>query len=347
MQVGEDDEGDVGRARARARAAGRRRPRPPRPCSAAPRTGRGCRAGPGRPRGGGRCRSGCCPRSGGGPGRPGPGRDSQRLGGEPTPTARRRAIRPAPAAVEEGGRPQRFAACAAARRSRAAPSVPPGERLLERDRLRVHLHGSQRNPATRRVGGILSDGSRVARPRICSARHGRGRARASSRPDCSTGRSAWSPARAPAWARRPRSSWRRLGATVIGCGRRSEPLRGAWSTRSRARGGKAEFEALDIRDDEAVDGFMDGVVERHGRIDLLVNNAGGQFLSPAEAITPEGLPDRDRAQRPGDLADDPRRGDQGVHPAERPGRWSASPSRRTWDCPGWCTPAPRGRRWRT
>ena len=79
-----------------------------------------------------------------------------------------------------------------------------------------------------------------------------------------------------------------LGATVIGCGRRSEPLQGMVDEVS-SRGGKAEFEALDIRDDEAVDGFMDGVVERHGRIDLLVNNAGGQFLSPAEAISPKGF----------------------------------------------------------
>src|SRR5262245_1407912 len=79
-----------------------------------------------------------------------------------------------------------------------------------------------------------------------------------------------------------------LGATVIGCGRRSEPLEGMVEE-VKGRGGKAEFETLDIRDDEAVDGFMDGVVERHGRIDLLVNNAGGQFLSPAEAISPKGF----------------------------------------------------------
>ena len=79
-----------------------------------------------------------------------------------------------------------------------------------------------------------------------------------------------------------------LGATVIGCGRRTEPLEGMVSEVSE-RGGKAEVESLDIRDTEAVDGFMDGVVERHGRIDLLVNNAGGQFLSPAEAITPKGF----------------------------------------------------------
>lgn len=79
-----------------------------------------------------------------------------------------------------------------------------------------------------------------------------------------------------------------LGATVIGCGRRPEPLE-AMVEEVKARGGKAEFEPLDIRDDEAVDAFMDGVVERHGRIDVLVNNAGGQFLSPAEAISPKGF----------------------------------------------------------
>jgi len=45
----------------------------------------------------------------------------------------------------------------------------------------------------------------------------------------------------------------------------------------------------DIRDSDAVDALVDGVLERHGRIDLLVNNAGGQFLSPAETITPKGF----------------------------------------------------------
>jgi NAD(P)-dependent dehydrogenase (short-subunit alcohol dehydrogenase family) len=79
-----------------------------------------------------------------------------------------------------------------------------------------------------------------------------------------------------------------LGATVIGCGRRPEPVEETVKM-IRGAGGAAEGEPMDIRDAEAVDALFDGVVERHGRVDVLVNNAGGQFLSPAEAITPKGF----------------------------------------------------------
>jgi len=80
----------------------------------------------------------------------------------------------------------------------------------------------------------------------------------------------------------------RLGAVVVGCGRRPEPL--AETARAiAAEGGEGAYEALDIREVEATERFVDGILERHGRLDVLVNNAGGQFLSPAEAITPKGF----------------------------------------------------------
>jgi citronellol/citronellal dehydrogenase len=79
-----------------------------------------------------------------------------------------------------------------------------------------------------------------------------------------------------------------LGATVIGCGRRPEPIQETVSI-IRESGGTAEWEAMDIRDADAVEALFDGVVQRHGRVDVLVNNAGGQFMSPAEAITPKGF----------------------------------------------------------
>ena len=80
----------------------------------------------------------------------------------------------------------------------------------------------------------------------------------------------------------------RLGAAVEICGRRLDPLAETVAAIEGA-GGTAHATALDIREEEPVDAFFDGILERHGRLDVLVNNAGGQFLSPAEAITPKGF----------------------------------------------------------
>ncbi len=77
-----------------------------------------------------------------------------------------------------------------------------------------------------------------------------------------------------------------LGARVVVCGRREEPLA---ETAAQADGQRVEARACDIREEDQVDALVDGVLERHGRIDLLVNNAGGQYMTPAEDITPKGF----------------------------------------------------------
>jgi citronellol/citronellal dehydrogenase len=77
-----------------------------------------------------------------------------------------------------------------------------------------------------------------------------------------------------------------LGARVVVCGRRSEPLE---ETAGLSEDGRVEAHPCDIREEDQVEALVEGVMERHGRIDVLVNNAGGQYLTPAEDITPKGF----------------------------------------------------------
>ncbi|MDA5286487.1 MULTISPECIES: SDR family oxidoreductase [unclassified Streptomyces] len=70
------------------------------------------------------------------------------------------------------------------------------------------------------------------------------------------------------------------GARVVVCARRppAEPV--------GAAGRQADFTALDLRDPDAVREFFAGVAERYGRLDCLVNNAGGtpyRLLGEGEA----------------------------------------------------------------
>jgi citronellol/citronellal dehydrogenase len=72
----------------------------------------------------------------------------------------------------------------------------------------------------------------------------------------------------------------RLGAQVIVSGRTLEKL-GRVSAALTARGLKCDALAVDIRDRVAVDALFTSVFDRYGRIDLLVNSAGGQFPQAA------------------------------------------------------------------
>jgi len=80
----------------------------------------------------------------------------------------------------------------------------------------------------------------------------------------------------------------RMGATVVGCGRR-RALVDETSDYIRGFGGTAAGLQLDIRDESAVESAIAHVLDRHGRLDVLVNNAGGQFFGPAELTTAKGL----------------------------------------------------------
>jgi hypothetical protein len=79
----------------------------------------------------------------------------------------------------------------------------------------------------------------------------------------------------------------RLGAGVVVAGRREEPLAETVSL-VEAGGGRALAQATDVREPDAVDALMDAALERFGRLDVLVNNAAGNFVVKAEDLSPNG-----------------------------------------------------------
>ena len=62
------------------------------------------------------------------------------------------------------------------------------------------------------------------------------------------------------------------GATVVTCARRA------------VEGLRYEFHSCDVRDDDSVKALIDAIVDEHGRLDVVVNNAGGSpYVLAAEA----------------------------------------------------------------
>ena len=79
----------------------------------------------------------------------------------------------------------------------------------------------------------------------------------------------------------------RSGAAVAICGRRPEALEQT-RTMIERDGGRCLAVAGDVREPADVTRIVDAALERLGAIDVLVNNAGGQFSAPAEQITDGG-----------------------------------------------------------
>ena len=78
-----------------------------------------------------------------------------------------------------------------------------------------------------------------------------------------------------------------LGAHTVLVGRKLDKLQ-AVMEEITADGGAASFWVCDIRQEEVVKQTVAAVVAAHGRVDGLVNNAGGQYMMPLEAISAKG-----------------------------------------------------------
>jgi NAD(P)-dependent dehydrogenase (short-subunit alcohol dehydrogenase family) len=81
--------------------------------------------------------------------------------------------------------------------------------------------------------------------------------------------------------------WAAGGGAVAVLGRRKDALDDTVA-QVAAAGGDAEAVVCDVRDHAAVAESVADLVGRRGRIDALVNNAAGNFISPAEDLSPNG-----------------------------------------------------------
>lgn len=77
-----------------------------------------------------------------------------------------------------------------------------------------------------------------------------------------------------------------LGAKLFICSRKEEPLISAAAELSKL--GPCEYLACDIRKSDELEKVADAIQEKYGRLDVLVNNAGGQFPSLASYISDNG-----------------------------------------------------------
>jgi len=78
-----------------------------------------------------------------------------------------------------------------------------------------------------------------------------------------------------------------LGASLALVGRKPEKLEAVAREIAEA-GGTARWYAADIREEDRVRELVGAVLADFGRIDCLVNNAGGQFAAPLEKISAKG-----------------------------------------------------------
>ena len=78
----------------------------------------------------------------------------------------------------------------------------------------------------------------------------------------------------------------KLGANLAICGRREEKLIEAHKEMEESCGGEVLPFACDVRDYKSVEAFLQAIINKFGKVDVLVNNAAGNFISPTERLSP-------------------------------------------------------------
>lgn len=79
----------------------------------------------------------------------------------------------------------------------------------------------------------------------------------------------------------------KLGATVVITSRKIDVLDATASELKALTGGEVHTFACDVRDYRQVEQLLAFTIEKCGRVDALVNNAAGNFISPTEKLSPK------------------------------------------------------------
>jgi NAD(P)-dependent dehydrogenase (short-subunit alcohol dehydrogenase family) len=80
-----------------------------------------------------------------------------------------------------------------------------------------------------------------------------------------------------------------LGAEVVICGRRAEVVAQTQRELAAATGGSISAVTCDVRDVDMVEAMIEGIWTTSGPLDVLVNNAAGNFISRTEDLSPRAV----------------------------------------------------------
>ncbi len=107
-------------------------------------------------------------------------------------------------------------------------------------------------------------------------------------PDLLAGKTAWITGGGTGLGRAMALRFAELGARVGLSGRKRETLEDT-AAAIRATDGTAEVAPCDVRKPKEVDQALARLIETLGGVDILVNNAAGNFLCPTEELSPNGF----------------------------------------------------------